>query len=79
MPRTIYSDEHERLCALLRRLRHDAGLTQVELSQRLGRSQSFVSKYEQGQRRLDLIELEEIALALGTTLEKVVRRFVRAR
>jgi len=50
-------------------------MTQGALAKRLGRPQSYVSKYESGERRLDLVELEEIALAVGSTLSAVVNRF----
>ena len=75
MGSTIYSPEHRRLAALLRHLREDAGTTQAELAERLGRPQSFVSKYETGQRRLDLVELKQITEVLGASLVEVVRRF----
>jgi transcriptional regulator with XRE-family HTH domain len=65
--------------AVLRRLRTDTGLTQVELAERLERPQSYVSKYETGERRLDLIELEQIGAALGVRLGELVRRYERAR
>jgi transcriptional regulator with XRE-family HTH domain len=51
------------------------GLSQVDLARRLRRPQSFVSKYESGQRRLDLIELRAISRALGVDLLDLVRRF----
>jgi transcriptional regulator with XRE-family HTH domain len=56
-------------------LRKKAGLRQTEVANILGRPQSFVSKYESGQRRLDLIELEAICHALGVTLAELVERF----
>jgi transcriptional regulator with XRE-family HTH domain len=74
---SIYSRDHRRLVALLRGIREDAGLSQVELARRLRRSQSFVSKYESGQRRLDLIELRSICHALGVDLVDLVTRFER--
>ena len=75
MSKHIYTLEQERLQALLRQIRQEAGLRQVDLAQRLGQSQSFVSKYESGERRLDLIELRQICSAVGITLEDFVRRF----
>lgn len=71
----IYTPEHRKLTALLRSLREDAGLTQVELAGRLRRSQSFVSKYENGQRRLDLVDLRRLARALKLSLPEVAARF----
>lgn len=74
MEKSIWSDEYQQLCMLLRQLRREAGLTQVEVARRLDVAQSFVSKYESGERRLDVIELRHVAQALGTTLETVVSR-----
>ena len=50
---------------LLVAARKKANLTQAELSSRLNRPQSFVSKYERGERRLDVVEFREVACALG--------------
>jgi transcriptional regulator with XRE-family HTH domain len=50
---------------LLIEARKSAALTQAELSSRLKRPQSFVSKYERGERRLDVVEFGEVATALG--------------
>ena len=73
--KSIYTEELRILVGLLRQLREEAGLRQVELAERLNRHQSFVSKYEAGQRRLDLIELRAVAGALGISLVELVRRF----
>lgn len=69
-----FTAEDEKLQVLLRRLRLDAGLTQAELAERVGQSQSFVSKYESGERRLDVLELRRICGALGLGLTDFVRR-----
>lgn len=55
--------------------RRSAGLTQAELSQRLKRPQSFVSKYERGERRLDVVEFGDVAKALGIDPLRFLRRF----
>ena len=60
---------------LLRQIREKAGLRQADLARRLGRSQSFVSKYESGQHRLDLLELREICKAVDISLEDFVKMF----
>ncbi|CAM3527130.1 Helix-turn-helix transcriptional regulator [Tsukamurella ocularis] len=73
MEKSIHTAEYQRLCALLRQLRIDAGLTQVQVAERLGEPQSFVSKYESGERRLDVIELKHVVEALGTSLEDVAQ------
>lgn len=72
MEKSIYSEEYQQLCALLRQLRREALLTQVQVAERLDVPQSFVSKYESGERRLDVIELRHVAEAIDTTLEAVV-------
>ncbi len=53
---------------LLRRARLAAGLKQADVARQLGLPQSFVSKYESGQRKLDLIELRAVCVVLGTGL-----------
>jgi len=65
MQKSIYTQQHQRLCELLVEARDAAGLTQVELARRLDRPQSFVSKYENGERRLDVIEFMAVTGALG--------------
>lgn len=67
----------EQLCLqlLLRQLRVDAGLKQADLADKLGQPQSFVSKYESGERRLDLLEIRQICEAAGVSLSDFVHRF----
>jgi transcriptional regulator with XRE-family HTH domain len=72
--KSIYSAEYQRLCAVLRELRREAGLTQVQVAARLDVPQSFVSKYESGERRLDVIELRHVARVLGVSLQIVLER-----
>ncbi|MCR6484018.1 helix-turn-helix domain-containing protein [Amycolatopsis sp. OK19-0408] len=79
MDKSIYSAEYQRLCALLRELRLEAGLTQVQIAERLDEPQSFVSKYEAGERRLDVVELHHVATAIGITLAALVERLDLAR
>ena len=64
----------ERLQKLLRSLRVEAGLKQSELADRLDKDQTFVSRYENGERRLDLIELADICRACNSDLSKLVKR-----
>lgn len=77
MRKSIYSAEQTELLRLLREKRKRAGLSQAELARQLGRSQSFISKYESGELRLDLIELRGVCRALGTSLSSFVRQFER--
>jgi transcriptional regulator with XRE-family HTH domain len=52
----------------LRRAREDAGMTQVEVAKKLGRPQTWISKCELGERRVDVVELEDLAAAYGKPL-----------
>ncbi len=65
------------LLALLRQIRQEAGLRQEDLAERLGRPQSFVSKYETGERGLDVVELYDVCAACGISLSKFASRLER--
>jgi transcriptional regulator with XRE-family HTH domain len=75
MGKSIGSPDQKKLLSLLRQIRLDAGLRQEDLAKRLGRPQSFVSKYESGERRLDLLELRQVCNAVRIDLAKFIRRF----
>lgn len=64
MTRSVFSSDYDRFRSLLVNARKERGLTQVELARCLDRPQSFVSKYERGERRLDLVEFLQVARAL---------------
>lgn len=74
MAKSIHSPEYAAVLRLLRQLREGAGLRQVDLAARLGRLQTFVSRYEVGERRLDVIELRTICRELGTDLPTFVAK-----
>ncbi|MFA5009983.1 MAG: helix-turn-helix transcriptional regulator [Patescibacteria group bacterium] len=59
--KSIYSGEYQKLVEKLKQARLSAGLTQKEVAQKLGKPQSFVSKVEAGERRLDIIELNKLS------------------
>lgn len=65
MPKTIFGGDHTKLVAVLVDARKQAGLTQGELADRIGRDQTFVSLIERGQRRVDVIEFIRLAKAVG--------------
>ncbi|MBX3027065.1 helix-turn-helix transcriptional regulator [bacterium] len=65
MTRSVFTGRYERLRKLLVGARKAAGMTQAELAAKLRRPQSYVSKYERGERRLDVIEFLEVAKAVG--------------
>lgn len=68
-------NERARLGALLRAARVEAGLRQVDVAERLGQPQSYVSRFELAEQRLDLVELRTVCDALGLSLAELVRRF----
>lgn len=74
MPRLkhIHSDGHQKLCDLIRRTREEKGITQLVLADRLEVPQSFVSKVETGERRLDILELRAVCFALDVPLKKFI-------
>jgi transcriptional regulator with XRE-family HTH domain len=63
--KTTYEQKYENFTNLLRQERKAAGLTQADLAKKLRRPQSYVSKYERGERRLDVIEYLDIAQKIG--------------
>ena len=77
MSKSIHSPEHIKLRELLIAARKKAGLTQQQVAERLGRPQSFVAKYEGGERRLDVLELIQMAQALGKSPQKIVGALVQ--
>lgn len=73
MGKSIHSPQHQKLRELLIVARKKAGLTQAEVAERLGRPQSFVAKYEGGERRLDVVEFIQVARAVNTDPARLVR------
>lgn len=65
-------EKRYKLYSLIRQIRKNAGLRQIDIATKLNLPQSFVSKYESGERRLDLIELESICLAVGISLKEFI-------
>lgn len=56
--------------------RKGCGLTQAEVAERLGKLQSFVSKYERGERRLDVVEFLEVARAIGIDPKAIIDELI---
>lgn len=74
MDKTIFTEEYAAVLRLLRQAREQASMTQAGLASQVGQTQSFVSKVERGERRLDVIELRTFCHAMGLTLATFVRR-----
>ena len=64
MTRSVSSKEYEQFRQFLIEARKRKGLTQTQVAERLGKPQTFVSKYERGKRRLDIVEFLEVANVL---------------
>jgi transcriptional regulator with XRE-family HTH domain len=77
MAKSIYSARQKRLGALLKTARKRARLTQADLARRLDTYSSYVSRYERGDRRLDVNEFLAVAEAIGIDAAEVLRK-VRA-
>ena len=73
MRKSIHTRAYRTLREQLVAARHAAGLSQQDLADRLGRSQSFVAKYEGGERRIDLVELLTISGILKIDEKRLVQ------
>lgn len=57
----IYSKEHNKVVDKLKKAREEAGLDQIKVAKLLGKTQSFISKIESGQRKIDVVQLKALA------------------
>lgn len=78
MQKTIYSEQSKIVGNTLKEIRERAGLTQRELCRLLEREHSFVSKYELGERRIDMAEFYWICKACGANPETEARKIMKA-
>lgn len=79
MAKTLGTERHRALIALLIEKREASGLTQTELADKLGEYQSFVARLESGQRRVDVIEFLELARILNFDPLDALRRLAGER
>jgi transcriptional regulator with XRE-family HTH domain len=78
MKKKVYLAQRGRLVDLLRDMRIEAGLTQTDLATSIEKDQAYVSRYESGQRRLDVLKVREICQSVGITLEEFAKRLEKA-
>jgi transcriptional regulator with XRE-family HTH domain len=76
MQKSLQSSEYKRLIAMLLAVRKKADVRQQALAKKLGKPQSFVAKYEGGERRIDLVEFISIVRALDGDPVGLFREFV---
>ena len=79
MARSTHHPDYQTLLTLLRNLRERAGVTQLALAESLGNTQTFISKIERGERRIDVVEFIEICNALGCDPVQAFRDYVQQR
>lgn len=77
MKKTVHCEHAAKLCELLIAARKKAGLTQQQLAALLKKPQSFVAKYELGERRIDVIEFVTLARLLGADPVKLLKLLVK--
>jgi len=70
--RSVYSDDYKRLVEKLKQARLDVGLSQQSVAEKLNKPQSYISKVESGERRLDVIEVKALAKVYMKKLEDFV-------
>jgi transcriptional regulator with XRE-family HTH domain len=78
MSKSLRSPDHVAFQTVMREARKEAEMTQADLAVRLQKPQSFVAKYENGERRLDVVEFIEIARALSIPPRRLFERLLRA-
>ncbi len=76
--KSVYTEEYRMFLAMLVEVRQKAGLSQQQVADRLGRPQSYVSRYESGQTRIDTVELVRLARVIGFDAASMVRKIDRA-
>jgi transcriptional regulator with XRE-family HTH domain len=72
MEKSIHSRNYKKFLKLLKTTRMESGVTQVTLAERLGVTQSFMSKCERGERRIDIAELAQLCDAMEVSLADFV-------
>ena len=78
MSKSAFSETHAVLVRTLIDARRDKGVLQADLARRLGKDQSFISRIEGGQRRVDMVEFLEYAEALGIEPRQLFTTFMDA-
>lgn len=73
MAKSIHTAEYQKVLKKLKEARVEAGFTQVEISQKLKKPQSYISKIERGERRIDVAELSILAKIYKKSLNYFVK------
>ena len=79
LTKSVHSPSQKAFCNLMVKARTQAGLTQQALAKRLAKPQSFIAKYEGGERRLDVVEFLTVSRAIGADPIRIIRGLLRDR
>jgi transcriptional regulator with XRE-family HTH domain len=71
--KSIFSDDYKRTVRRIREARVKGGISQAELAEKLGTTQSHISKIEHGQSRIDVAQLKELARALNINVQDLLK------
>jgi len=74
MDKTIYTNDHKFIIEQLKKARIEAGFDQEKAAELLGKTQSFISKIEAGQRRIDVVQLKEFAKTYKKSLDYFIKK-----
>lgn len=77
MPKSVHSQRHRMIAAAVADQRRAKGLSQAQVAKALGRHQPFIANIESGERRLDLVELLELAAIIDLDVEELIQRLRR--
>jgi len=77
LDKSVHSAGQTAFCQLMVKARKSAGLTQHEVAKRLRKPQSFVAKYEGGERRLDVVEFVTICRAIGADPVRLLKALIK--
>lgn len=75
MPIKEYEDEYALLGRLLREIREESGVTQIEMAEALGENQPWISRHESGEHRFDLVQAFDYLSVINVSLTEFVKRF----
>ena len=74
MDKTIYTKDHKFIIEQFKKARIEAGLDQEKVADLLGKTQSYVSKIEAGQRRIDIVQLKEFSKIYKKDLDFFIKK-----
>jgi transcriptional regulator with XRE-family HTH domain len=73
MTKAIYQNEYRQIAEKLKKARNEAGLTQKDVSERIGKPQSYISKAESAEQRIDIVELKQFANLYKKTINYFIK------